>query len=202
MDEWIAGHGPWLYWCINDPTLWPWVLRDGIQPRMVTGQAGLHATMGSRPEHIYFLTDMTPRARLVAGATGEPQARVDIRSLDISRLGSDEDRVYGGVPLERHSPDVKALSRWAELATCGPDETVGDWMNRQTGIVDQPDWVQFSMENLTVAYRGNVVVDHLELLPLYLKCDWEPAEPGEEWPGSAGASGPAHYTGPPEAAPA
>lgn len=75
IEEWIGDHGPWLYWCTHAP-LWPWILRDGIQPREPTGQGGLHADLRSRPGHVYLLTDWIPLGGLLGAPARQQHAGV------------------------------------------------------------------------------------------------------------------------------
>lgn len=179
-DAWILDHGPWLYWTLATSWQWPWILRDGIQPSARTGRVGVTVDMVSRPGHIYFMTDCIPAARIVAQASGEPDARVDIRMLDLARFATDEDRLDAGRPLANHDGPVKQLPRWAELPERPHGTSVGEWMNEQSSIVDQAEWVWHSMVGLTVAYRGGVEAAMLEFLPRYLSLDWEPACPPDE----------------------
>jgi hypothetical protein len=178
-DAWIWDHGPWLYWSLYNPRLWPLVMRDGIQPSIVTGQKGLHGEMPPRPGHVYFMTDPTPAARLAAGVVNEPQARVDIRNLCLDRLATDEDRVGAHRPLSTHRYEVQQLPRWNELPERPEEMTAAEWMNEHSEIVDQPEWVWHSMTELTVAHRGAVKFELMEVLPLYVLEDWEPAAEGE-----------------------
>lgn len=194
-DEWVDEHGPWLYWSLPNQRLWPWVLRDGIQPRDITGQAGISPGMSSRPGHIYFMTDCIPAARVAASVVNEPHARVDIRRLELHRFATDEDRLDAGSSLASHTGAVRQLPRWDELTERPMGMQVGDWMNEHTVIVDQCEWVRFSMRWLTVAYRGGVDASILEFLQLYLDLDWEVARPGERYLELPRGATPAHYIG-------
>jgi hypothetical protein len=180
-DAWVWDHGPWLYWALFSQEVWPWVMRDGIQPRSVTGQSGMTSAMESRPGHIYFMTEPTPLARRAAGVVNEPQVRVDIRRLKLCLFATDEDRVGAQRPLAQHRQTVKNLSGWSDLTDRAPGVSTGEWMNQNTDVVDRADWVWHSMTELTVAYNGGVGRDLLELLPLYVHDDWRPAQPGEEY---------------------
>lgn len=156
--------------------------------------------MASRPGHVYFMTDPTPRARLAAGAGAEPHARVDIRSLHLKHLVTDEDRVGAARPLSTHRWVVQQLSGWGELPARPRKMPAGEWMNLHHDIVDRPDWVWHSMTELTVAHRGGVEAALLTFLPLYMG-DWEPADPGEVYVEQPPGAPVAHYLGPAEGQP-
>lgn len=194
-NKWIWNQGPWLYWHFSNARLWPWVLRDGIQPRTVTGQTGQHLNMKSRPGHVYLLTQPTPAARLAADVIGEAQVRVDLRRLHLDRMATDEDRVGAKKPLAQQRDVVKDLSDWAHLPERQPSEQVGDWMNTNAGIVDAPDWVFHSMTEYTVAHRGGIPAHLCEWLPLYLLDDWEEADPNELYVEVAPGQRAQHYKG-------
>jgi hypothetical protein len=193
---WVAEHGPWLYWSLNNPRLWPWVLRDGIQPSDVTGRPGLLPGMESRPGHIYLMTDWIPRARIAAFVVGEPAVRVDMRALELDRFATDEDRMGATRALLDHAPEVKQLPGWSQLSRRPATTSAAQWMNDNSQVVDQAEWVCFSMSEYTVAYRGGIEIALLEVLPLYVRDDWEPADPGEEFVQPPPGTPAAHFTGP------
>ncbi len=196
VDGWIGSHGPWLYWRNPRLDVWPWVLRDGVLPRTETGQKGQVPAMESRPGHIYFMTDHTPRARAAGFVGGEPHLRIDIRKLDISRFATDEDRIRAHKKPKGGDFEETQLPGWRDLPE-RTDALVGDWMNTYSKILDQSEWVMYSMERLTVAYAGSVPFESFEVLPPYLLTDWEPADPGEEYVATPKGAVPRHYLGDP-----
>ena len=197
-EAWVREHGPWLYWCNWKTRLWPWILRDGIQPPSATGQSGMHAGMPSRPGHVYFLTEPTPRARLAANAGTEPQARVNIRDLDLDRLATDEDRVNYALSPPAHQARIWSLPGFRDLPDRPGKERLAAWMNEHAAVVDQPAWVLFSMEHRTVAYRGGVAISQVDIIAPYICDDWEPACPGESFVEQSIGTPAAHYKGPPK----
>lgn len=198
-DAWIRGNGPWLYACIRKYQ-WPFILRDGYLPRSETDEPTMLPAMEPRPGYVYLLTDWTPTARLNGGVhgLGEPQFRVDIRSLDRARFACDEDRIGATRPLLKQREEVKALPGWDELDERKDGETVGAWMNRHEHIVDQSEWVHFCMTENTVAYKGGIPAKLIVPLPLYFDDDWEAAELGERCEPPPKGSPPKHYKGAPE----
>lgn len=195
VELWVRERGPWLYWSFSNERLWPWILRDGIQPQDVAGVPTLLAGMEPRPGHIYFMTDPTPRARFAAFVGNEPQVRVHMGHLDRANFACDEDRIGAHRPLASHRDEVKALPRRRCLSARQPGMKAGDWMNLHADIVDQPEWVWHSMHELTVAYLGGVPADVLDILPLHVLDDWEPADAGETYVEVPDGKRPAHYLG-------
>ncbi len=197
-DSWIEANGPWFYWAVWNLKLWPWILRDGIQPQTESQQRGLHAELPSRPGHIYFLTDWIQAAWEAAG-TVMPSCRVRIEHLELERLATDEDRVSAALRRGSQPEPASPLPGWDEVGRCPEPDDLGEWMNARSSVVDQTEWVSFSMRNRTVAYRGSVPRRHLEILYSSIEEWWEPAEPGEVF--SEATEPAAHFIGPPSFAP-
>jgi len=65
--------------------------------------------------------------------------------------------------------------------------------NRRRCAVIENGW--HSMSELTVAYKGGVPADVLDILPLGVLDDWEPADAGEPYVKVPGGERPAHYKG-------
>lgn len=196
---WVDDYGPWLYWGVSHPARWPWILRDGIQPRTTAGVSGsMGKNMESRPGCIYFLTDWIYAARRASGVTGEPQVRVDIRGLDPARFVTDEDRIAADTAWGRQTAAIQGLPGWGTLTGPSSPSQVGAWMNSNAAVVDQREWVLHSMRGHSVAYVGGIAISDVEIIGPYVRDDWDPAPTGEPYTSAPAGQPPKYFKGLPE----
>lgn len=174
LDRWIAENGPYLGHEVARETMIPFVLRDGLLPRTLTGQNrnGSNPRLHSREGHVYLGTGPFLTANYMA-----PTFLVDLRKLDPGRIDIDEDRVFEYLnQAARDLPGAELLAQ----ARPGKQDLIsgGDWADRWSAICDQPEWVLYGLDMGSCAYRGRVPTRALKLNPReYAVCDWEPAVP-------------------------
>jgi hypothetical protein len=168
-----------LYFRVSPDTLIPWVLRSGLQPRSITGVASRQPNLASRENHVYLGTSSDPNSSYRSGVGfGDPHFWVEIASLDPERFCSDEDRITAHSALHdkvSHLPGYGSLS-WPTPRT--PE--VALWMDKMTSIVDQEEWVEFSLDHGSVAYRGGIPPALLNATPAVAD-QWLTAS-GTSWP--------------------
>lgn len=172
FERWIKDNGPYLGHEVAGERMIPYVLRDGLLPRALTGQNrnSSNPRIYSRKNHVYLGT-----GRYLSSFHMAPTFIVDLRKLDPALIDADEDNVFDYLnsgDRELVGSDLLAQARPSR------EEIIsgGDWADAWTAICDQPEWVLWSLEKGSCAYRGVVPARALKLNPReYVVCDWEPA---------------------------
>jgi hypothetical protein len=175
LDQWIDENGPYLGHEVAGERMIPFVLRDGLMPRALTGQNrnSSNPRLHSRPNHVYLGTGLFLKQNFMT-----PTFLVDLRKLDPARFDVDEDRVFEYLNLA-----ARGLPGACELDAARPGKhdlvSGGDWADSWSALCDRPEWVMMALEMGSCAYRGTIPPRALKLNPReYAVCDWDPAPAG------------------------
>lgn len=172
--RWIGENGPFLAYHGKDQSL-PWIRRDGLLCRSDSGQptTAPEISMASRPGHVYLGTRRAGSGAAVGGYLCD----VDLRMLDPALMDSNEDCLGA-----HHTVDISALPDDAKLDPLDANrETGGGWADRQSELIDRPEWVEFSLaQGGSLAYRGNIGREALRI-PRRALAEWAKAKPGDPY---------------------
>jgi hypothetical protein len=147
IECWVRTNGPTLKHQTSEPAI-PFIKREGLSPRALRDSPGAHrGPMSSRPSCAYLYTPYGD------GASKSPTLTVSIDDLNPGLLRSDEDWI-GGHGLHYGGTGLDELPQFRNVLWPGKAEQVGEWGDRWSEIIDQPEWVLHSMKQGALAYEG------------------------------------------------
>lgn len=172
LDQYMQIHGPYMYHDTWDDAI-PFILRDGLLPRTVTGAASDwdgDPSLESRPGHSYI--GRGSYLDTIQGSGRGRGLRIDLRELDPGLIDSDEDH------MQHLMPDPHGNLGWQ------PPEgynSYGHWADHNSKLIDHPENVAHSLDRGSLAIRGGVPAHAISIDPYWRPPgDWPAAAPDEE----------------------